>query len=206
MEPSCAPTTQRISRLRCLDSIHPAKKVNPVGRLDSLKVFGNDYPTSEGTGVRDYIHVVDLALGHLAALETHRGDSGVHVYNLGTGRGISVLEMLRAFEKACGQSLAALQAMYLETCISQPRTQSLLHLRPCRRGSVFCRIQMGSLCSSGSILRSGPPGSRIGAAAPQSVGSYTITLWSHSAPRTGDVSEHLTRIPFLENCTCRPRS
>ena len=75
-----------------------------VGRLDSLKVFGNDYPTSDGTGVRDYIHVVDLALGHLAALETHRGDSGVHVYNLGTGRGISVLEMLRAFEKACGRA------------------------------------------------------------------------------------------------------
>ena len=70
-----------------------------------LNVFGNDYPTPDGTGVRDYIHVVDLALGHLAALKTHWTDSGVHTYNLGTGKGSSVLEMLKAFEVACNKTL-----------------------------------------------------------------------------------------------------
>lgn len=76
-----------------------------VGKLEKLNVFGDDYNTPDGTGVRDYIHVVDLALGHLAALDTHRGDSGVHIYNLGTGNGSSVLDMLHAFEKACGKTL-----------------------------------------------------------------------------------------------------
>ena len=76
-----------------------------VGKLAQLNVFGNDYPTPDGTGVRDYIHVVDLALGHLAALKTHWTDSGVHTYNLGTGKGSSVLDMLQAFETACGKTL-----------------------------------------------------------------------------------------------------
>lgn len=76
-----------------------------VGKLEKLGVFGDDYDTVDGTGVRDYIHVVDLALGHLAALRTHKGDTGVHIYNLGTGRGTSVLEMLKAFEQACGKTL-----------------------------------------------------------------------------------------------------
>ncbi|WP_257283029.1 UDP-glucose 4-epimerase GalE [Endozoicomonas sp. SESOKO1] len=76
-----------------------------VGKLEQLNVFGNDYATHDGTGVRDYIHVVDLALGHLAALRTHWTDQGVHTYNLGTGKGSSVLEMLHAFEKACGKQL-----------------------------------------------------------------------------------------------------
>lgn len=71
-----------------------------IGRLDELKVFGNDYPTPDGTGVRDYIHVVDLARGHLAALERLAGKPGVHTYNLGTGRGYSVLEVVGAFERA----------------------------------------------------------------------------------------------------------
>jgi UDP-glucose 4-epimerase len=71
-----------------------------VGRLEELTVFGDDYPTPDGTGVRDYIHVVDLAKGHLAALERLRGKTGVRVYNLGTGRGYSVLEVVRAFERA----------------------------------------------------------------------------------------------------------
>jgi len=70
-----------------------------VGRLERLNVWGNDYPTPDGTGVRDYIHVVDLARGHLAALQTESGP-GVRSYNLGTGRGYSVLEMIAAFEKA----------------------------------------------------------------------------------------------------------
>lgn len=77
-----------------------------VGKREKLSVFGNDYPTKDGTGVRDYIHVVDLAQGHLAALKTHWNDSGIHTYNLGTGNGFSVLEMLSAFETACGKELA----------------------------------------------------------------------------------------------------
>lgn len=68
------------------------------GKLEKLRVFGNDYPTVDGTGVRDYIHVLDLAEGHVAALENLT--EGVHVYNLGTGKGTSVLELVKAFEKA----------------------------------------------------------------------------------------------------------
>ena len=74
------------------------------GKLAYINVFGDDYDTSDGTGVRDYIHVVDLALGHIAALEKCV-NSGVHIYNLGTGKGYSVLEMIHAFEKACGKKL-----------------------------------------------------------------------------------------------------
>jgi UDP-glucose 4-epimerase len=73
-----------------------------IGKLKELKVFGNDYPTVDGTGVRDYIHVVDLALGHLKALERVIVSSGVDAYNLGTGIGYSVLELVSAFEKAAG--------------------------------------------------------------------------------------------------------
>ena len=76
-----------------------------VGRLPRLRVFGNDYPTPDGTGVRDYIHVVDLALGHLRALERIAELPGVTTVNLGTGRGYSVLEMVKAFEAASGCSV-----------------------------------------------------------------------------------------------------
>lgn len=71
-----------------------------VGKLAKLSIFGDDYPTPDGTGVRDYIHVVDLALGHLKALETHATDAGCHIYNLGTGTGYSVLDMVNAFMSA----------------------------------------------------------------------------------------------------------
>lgn len=74
-----------------------------VGRRPELSVFGSDYPTQDGTGVRDYIHVVDLALGHLAALDALSRKTGELTVNLGTGRGYSVLEMVRAFEKASGR-------------------------------------------------------------------------------------------------------
>ena len=74
-----------------------------VGKLPELAVFGSDYPTPDGTGVRDYIHVVDLAEGHLRALEALRVRSGTHVWNLGTGYGYSVLEMVHAFEAASGK-------------------------------------------------------------------------------------------------------
>ncbi len=72
------------------------------GKLDYLRVFGNDYDTIDGTGVRDYIHVVDLAQGHLKALDKARSFSGVEAYNLGTGTGYSVLQIVDAFEKATG--------------------------------------------------------------------------------------------------------
>ncbi len=73
-----------------------------VGRREQLTVFGNDYPTVDGTGVRDYIHVMDLAEGHVKALAWLQNQTGVHVFNLGTGRGYSVLEMVKAFELASG--------------------------------------------------------------------------------------------------------
>jgi UDP-glucose 4-epimerase len=73
-----------------------------VGKLKQLQVFGNDYPTIDGTGVRDYIHVVDLAIGHLKALEKILPVTGVEAYNLGTGTGYSVLQIVQAFEKAAG--------------------------------------------------------------------------------------------------------
>jgi UDP-glucose 4-epimerase len=73
-----------------------------VGKLPELAVFGNDYSTPDGTGVRDYIHVMDLAEGHLSALEALQTRSGAHVWNLGTGQGYSVLEMVHAFESASG--------------------------------------------------------------------------------------------------------
>lgn len=76
-----------------------------VGRLPELSVFGNDYPTPDGTGVRDYIHVVDLAKGHIKAIEKLRMNPGVVIYNLGTGKGYSVLDMVRAFEKASGRKV-----------------------------------------------------------------------------------------------------
>ncbi len=69
-----------------------------VGKLEKLAIFGNDYPTKDGTGVRDYIHVVDLALGHLKALNIHQYQAGYHIYNLGTGVGYSVLDIVNTFE------------------------------------------------------------------------------------------------------------
>ncbi len=76
-----------------------------VGKLKELSVFGNDYPTPDGTGVRDYIHVVDLSRGHLKALEKLERNPGLLTWNLGTGRGYSVLEAVAAFSKACGKPI-----------------------------------------------------------------------------------------------------
>lgn len=76
-----------------------------AGKLAELSVFGGDYPTPDGTGVRDYIHVVDLAIGHVHALTALVNNSGVATYNLGTGRGYSVLEMVAAFERASGKKV-----------------------------------------------------------------------------------------------------
>ncbi|WP_221074064.1 UDP-glucose 4-epimerase GalE [Agarivorans aestuarii] len=77
-----------------------------VGRRDSLSVFGDDYPTPDGTGVRDYIHVMDLADGHVAALTKIGEQAGLHIFNLGTGKGSSVLEMVKAFSQASGKEIA----------------------------------------------------------------------------------------------------
>ena len=76
-----------------------------IGRLKQLSVYGADYPTKDGTGVRDYIHVVDLAQGHIRALSKLRSRPGLVTYNLGTGRGYSVLEVVEAFSKACGKPI-----------------------------------------------------------------------------------------------------
>ena len=95
-----------------------------VGKLKELSVFGGDYSTPDGTGVRDYIHVVDLALGHVSALNALVNKSGVLTYNLGTGRGYSVLEMVAAFEKASGNSvpyrIVARRAGDIAACYADP--------------------------------------------------------------------------------------
>ncbi|BEP48276.1 MULTISPECIES: UDP-glucose 4-epimerase GalE [Variovorax] len=77
-----------------------------IGRMRAVQVFGNDYPTPDGTGVRDYIHVVDLAMGHLCALRVLERQAGLGIWNLGTGRGYSVLEVIQAFERASGRATA----------------------------------------------------------------------------------------------------
>lgn len=96
-----------------------------VGRRDYLSVWGNDYPTPDGTGIRDYIHVVDLATGHVAALNKLEHASGVATYNLGTGRGHSVLEMIRAFEQASGRPIpyriAGQRPGDIPVCYADPR-------------------------------------------------------------------------------------
>ena len=97
-----------------------------AGKLEQLSVFGNDYDTEDGTGVRDYIHVVDLAKGHVKALERLNKDkSGMHIYNLGTGTGYSVLDMVKAFEKANGitipYKIAPRRAGDIAQCYSDPK-------------------------------------------------------------------------------------
>ena len=76
-----------------------------VGKLEKVHVFGNDYPTPDGTGVRDYIHVVDLARGHVAAIKKLEQKPGLFICNLGTGHGYSVLDVIKAFSKACGKEI-----------------------------------------------------------------------------------------------------
>ncbi len=95
-----------------------------VGKRDHLNVFGNDYPTPDGTGVRDYIHVVDLAKGHVAAIRYLLAHTGTEVFNLGTGQGYSVLDMVHAFEEANGvqipYEIAPRRAGDLPTCYADP--------------------------------------------------------------------------------------
>ena len=95
-----------------------------VGKLEKLHVFGNEYNTPDGTGVRDYIHVVDLARGHVAALKAIKDNCGVEIYNLGTGRGYSVLEMVKNFENVTGVKIPYVidpkRAGDIATCYSAP--------------------------------------------------------------------------------------
>ncbi|MBP9988282.1 MAG: UDP-glucose 4-epimerase GalE, partial [Ruminococcus sp.] len=95
-----------------------------VGKLECLNVFGDDYDTHDGTGVRDYIHVVDLALGHIKAVEKVASCTGVNIYNLGTGTGYSVFDLIKAFEKASGTKvnykIAPRRIGDLAECYSDP--------------------------------------------------------------------------------------
>ena len=95
-----------------------------IGKLPYIRVYGNDYPTPDGTGVRDYIHVVDLADGHILALKKLEQEPGVVIYNLGTGIGYSVLDMIKAFSKAIGKDIAykieGRRAGDIATCYADP--------------------------------------------------------------------------------------
>lgn len=82
-----------------------------IGKLSEVKVFGSDFDTPDGTGVRDYIHVADLAVAHVLALEKLQDNPGLKMYNLGTGKGHSVLEIIKAFEKACGKKVSKIDLM-----------------------------------------------------------------------------------------------
>jgi len=115
-----------------------------VGRLPQLQVFGADYPTPDGTGVRDYIHVVDLAAGHVRAVERIAGLPGVTSLNLGTGRGYSVLEVARAFEKASGRAVphrvVARRPGDIAACWADPtRAQAVLEWMPRFDLDAMCR-------------------------------------------------------------------
>ena len=115
-----------------------------AGHLERLLVFGDDYPTPDGTGVRDYIHVTDLAQGHLAALRYLQGREGVLTANLGTGRGYSVLQMVRAFEQASGRKIAfqvaARRVGDIAACYADPSlAASILGWRARRDVESMCR-------------------------------------------------------------------
>ena len=114
-----------------------------VGRRERLSVFGSDWPTEDGTGVRDYIHVVDLAQGHVAALERLNRQAGAFTVNLGTGRGYSVLQMIRAFEKASGRKvpydLVARRPGDIAECWADPAmAHALLGWRATRDIDTMC--------------------------------------------------------------------
>lgn len=114
-----------------------------TGKLKELAVFGDDYDTPDGTGVRDYIHVVDLAQGHLAALDYITGNTGVEAINLGTGKGYSVLDVLHAFEEACGKKLphhiAPRRPGDIATCYADPsKAKQLLNWEAQRTLADMC--------------------------------------------------------------------
>ena len=114
-----------------------------VGRRAALSVYGNDWPTPDGTGVRDYIHVMDLAQGHLAAIEHLHAHAASFTVNLGTGQGVSVLQAVQAFERACGRNIplriAPRRAGDVALCYASPeRAQTLLGWRAQRTLDQMC--------------------------------------------------------------------
>ena len=115
-----------------------------VGKLDHLRVFGDDYDTPDGTGVRDYIHVVDLAIGHGMAVDFVRGRTGVEAINLGTGTGYSVLDVVKAYEKACGHAIpyeiVPRRPGDIATCYANPaKAKALLGFETQRGIDEMCR-------------------------------------------------------------------
>ena len=125
-----------------------------VGKLPELQVFGNDYDTPDGTGVRDYIHVVDLAVGHLKALEKLALRPGLVTYNLGTGKGYSVLEMVTAFEKACGKKvpykIVSRRSGDIGTCYADPSLAE-------KELSWKARLGIDAMCADAWRWQSGNP-------------------------------------------------
>mgnify|MGYP003605109775 FL=1 len=115
-----------------------------TGKLAELSVFGSDYPTADGTGVRDYIHVVDLANGHLKAMDAKQNQPGVHIYNLGTGNGYSVLDIVKAFEAASGVSipyrLAPRRSGDIATCYADP-AKTAAEIGWCAEHNLFDMMQ-----------------------------------------------------------------
>ena len=124
------------------------------GILEELSVFGNDYDTKDGTGVRDYIHVVDLAKGHIKALDKlNKENKGLFIYNLGTGTGYSVLDMVKAFEKATGQEvkykIAPRRAGDIATCYSNPeKAQKELNWKAEKTLEDMCKDSWNYICKS----------------------------------------------------------
>ena len=127
-----------------------------IGKLPQLQVYGDDYDTPDGTGVRDYIHVVDLALGHLKAIDYSMAHTGVEAINLGTGRGTSVLEIVHAFEKACGHEIpyqiVGRRAGDIATCYADAsKAKELLGWEATRGIEEMCR-------SSWNFIQKNPNG------------------------------------------------
>lgn len=127
-----------------------------IGKLPQLQVYGDDYDTPDGTGVRDYIHVVDLALGHLKAIDYSMAHTGVEAINLGTGRGTSVLEIVHAFEKACGHEIpykiVGRRAGDIATCYADAsKARELLDWEATRGIEEMCR-------SSWNFIQKNPNG------------------------------------------------
>ena len=126
------------------NNLMPFISQTAIGKLQHLNVFGNDYPTHDGTGVRDYIHVVDLAKGHVAAISHLMVNKGVSVFNLGTGTGYSVLDMVHAFEKANGISvpyeIAPRRPGDLAVCYADPsKSREVLGWSAVRDQTDMCR-------------------------------------------------------------------
>ncbi len=126
------------------DNLMPYLTKVAVGQLDHLNIFGNDYPTPDGTGVRDYLHVVDLAKGHIAALGHLMEHRGTEAFNLGTGRGYSVLDMVHAFERANGLKIPFQIAPHrpgdVAVCYADPRkSERVLGWRAERDLEQMCR-------------------------------------------------------------------